>query len=122
MNRGLVLLGRHWMLLSAGLLTAISLLSLWPLTQLPEVPGSDKTHHLVAYAALMLPAAYARPRGWLWLGLFFLGWSGAIELLQPLVNRYGEWLDLAANAAGLVTGITLAALLRLLRPTPAGSC
>jgi len=31
-------------------------------------------------------------------------WSGAIELIQPYVNRYGEWLDLAANVAGVAIG------------------
>jgi len=42
------------------------------------------------------------------LGLLFIGYSGAIELLQPYVNRYGEWMDLAANAMGVVCGLIVA--------------
>jgi VanZ family protein len=43
-------------------------------------------------------------------GLLFIAYSGAIELLQPYVNRYGEWLDMAANAVGLVCGLIVAEL------------
>ncbi len=39
---------------------------------------------------------------------FFFCWSGAIELIQPYVNRYGEWLDLAANTGGLISGFIVA--------------
>ena len=37
---------------------------------------------------------------------------GAIELIQPYVNRYGEWLDLGANGLGLVVGILIASFAR----------
>lgn len=94
----------HWRWLSAGMLLLISLLSLLPLDQLPPAPGSDKTHHLLAYGLLALPIAVRAPKHWLYLlGACFL-WSGALELIQPLVNRYGELLDLAANGAGLMIG------------------
>ncbi|MFQ5345370.1 MAG: VanZ family protein [Mariprofundus sp.] len=101
---------RNWLPISALLLTAITILSLWPLATLPDVPGSDKVHHCLAYAALILPAALRRPEHWLWLALFFFVWSGAIELIQPYVNRYGEWADLAANAGGLLSGMLLGML------------
>ncbi|EEY99166.1 hypothetical protein VOA_001515 [Vibrio sp. RC586] len=42
----------------------------------------------------------------------FLVYSGFIELVQPYVNRYGEWLDLGANGAGLVVGISIASFAR----------
>lgn len=82
-----------WLLLTIITLIAITYLSLSPLANLPSAPGSDKTHHFIAYAALALPIAFAQPRFWLaiLLGLFF--YSGLIELIQPYVNRYGEWLD-----------------------------
>ena len=85
-------------------LALITLLSLIPLPQLPEVPGSDKTHHVLAYALLMLPAFLVQARKRYLLLVLFLAWSGVIELVQPLVNRYGEWPDLAANFAGLICG------------------
>ncbi len=67
-----------------------TVLSLWPLENLPPVPGSDKVQHLIAYAALMFPIALRKPKYWPLIGLLFIAWSGPIELLQPYVNRYGE--------------------------------
>lgn len=106
---------RYWRVFTLLMLAVITLASLWPLAQLPAVPGSDKTHHLIAYAALVIPVALARPKRWRGLVALMLLWSGAIELVQPLANRYGEWLDLVANGAGLVLGIALVALWRRCR-------
>ncbi|ELR66765.1 hypothetical protein C942_04463 [Photobacterium marinum] len=78
------------------------------MAELPEVPGTDKTHHFIAYAALMFPVAFRKPKKWPLFGLLFIGWSGMIELIQPYVNRYGEWLDMAANTGGLICGFVLA--------------
>ena len=49
------------------------MLSLWPLETLPSVPGTDKTHHLIAYAALVFPTALRKPDKWIMIGLLFLG-------------------------------------------------
>lgn len=80
------------------------------MAHLPSVPGTDKTHHFIAYSALFFPVALAKPKHWLLIGLFFICWSGAIELIQPYVNRYAEWLDLLANSIGLCCGYLLATL------------
>jgi len=106
----------HWRTVSAFLLAAITVLSLWPLEMLPDVPGNDKIHHYLAYNALMVPVALRRPKHWPVIALFFLAWSGAIELLQPYVNRYGEWLDFSANCAGLLSGLALGLLVNQLFP------
>ncbi|MGF1688308.1 VanZ family protein [Photobacterium japonica] len=106
------LMQRYWVAITVLTLLAITLLSLSPMPSLPTVPGTDKTHHFIAYAALMFPAAFVRPRYWIALGGVFWLWSGAIELIQPYVNRYGEWLDMAANGGGIVCGISLAMLAR----------
>lgn len=106
----------HWLPLTLFILAAITALSLWPLNQLPAVPGTDKTHHFLAYAALMLPTALRKPGNWKLIGMFFIAYSGMIELIQPYVNRYGEWLDLAANAGGVVCGLVLAEILIYLFP------
>jgi VanZ family protein len=106
---------RCWPPLTGLALAAITASSLAPLPELPlpEAALNDKLHHLVGYAALALPVAIARPRNW-WLALpAFVLWSGAIELAQPYVNRHGEWVDLAANAAGLALGVAAAAAVRL---------
>ncbi|SIS39727.1 VanZ family protein [Neptunomonas antarctica] len=105
------LLKTYWLAITLFVLTVITLLSLWPADQLPGVPGTDKTHHFIAYAGLMFPVALRQPKYWLLIGLFFLCWSGAIELIQPYVNRYGEWLDMVANASGVVSGALLALLI-----------
>jgi VanZ family protein len=95
------------------LLVSIATLSLWPAAYLPSVPGTDKSHHFIAYAALMLPTALRQPKQWFIITIAFLTFSGAIELIQPYVNRYGEWLDMAANALGLVCGFILAKIMLL---------
>lgn len=100
----LTLLSRYWLVLTAMLLAVISFLSLLPLTELPKVPGTDKTHHVIAYAVLMLPTALRQPCYWLLIGLGFVAYGGVIELVQPYVNRYGEWLDFLANTSGVIIG------------------
>lgn len=108
------LIQKYWLHITLLLLVSIATLSLWPVESLPSVPGTDKNHHFIAYAALMLPTALRQPKQWLMITLAFLIFSGAIELIQPYVNRYGEWLDMAANAFGLVCGLFIAKLLLLL--------
>jgi len=105
------LIEKYWLHITLLLLASITTLSLWPAASLPNVPGTDKTHHFIAYAALMLPTALRQPKHWLLITFVFLTFSGVIELIQPYVNRYGEWLDMAANAFGLVCGFILAKLM-----------
>ena len=106
---------KHWALLTVCLLLIITRLSLLPLDSLPSAPGSDKIHHLIAYAALVFPVALRQPNRWLWFVVFFIGYSGLIELIQPYVNRYGEWLDMLANTAGVMCGVALATAIRISR-------
>jgi VanZ family protein len=107
---------RYWFAITLFMLTVITVLSLYPLQNLPSVPGSDKTHHFIAYAVLMFPVALQKPKHWLFIGLFFIGWSGGIELIQPYVNRYGEWLDMAANGIGVVVGLLAAQTIAYIFP------
>ena len=112
----LALVRANWVVLTILNLLIITTLSLWPLETLPSVPGTDKTHHFIAYAALMLPTALRKPNKWIMIGLLFIAYSGAIELLQPFVNRYGEWLDMAANTLGVLCGLIVAELMNRLYP------
>ncbi len=102
------LICRYWQSLTYVALAAITIASLFPVEHLPAAPGSDKTHHFISYCLLMLPAALRRPKHWLGLALFYILWSGMIELIQPYVNRYGEWLDLFANIGGVLLAIIIA--------------
>jgi len=112
---------KHWFGLTLLILSVITFLSLWPLGALPPVPGTDKTHHLVAYAFLMLPIALRKPAHWIGYGFFFLAYSGVIELVQPFVNRYGEWLDLFANFTGLICGVIIAELITFITSAKSAS-
>ena len=99
---------KYWIPITLFIFTAIAILSLQPLDAFPPFPGTDKTHHFIAYAALMFPTALRKPKHILSIGLLFVLCSGAIELIQPFVNRYGELGDLAANVVGLSCGFLLA--------------
>ncbi len=113
--KSLTLIEKHWLTSSVCLLLIITGLSLWPLDSLPSAPGSDKAHHLIAYAALVFPIALRKPNRWLWFVVFFIGYSGLIELIQPYVNRYGEWQDMLANTAGVVCGVAMATAINAAR-------
>lgn len=107
----LIYIKNYWIAFTVFILAVITTLSLWPLEELPSVPGSDKTHHLIAYAVLMFPTALRKPDHWKIIALFFIAYSGVIELLQPYVNRYGEWLDMAANTMGVICGLFIVRLI-----------
>ena len=109
-----VITKRYWRSLSVLIILVITTFSLSPLGSLPEAPGSDKTHHFIAYAALAFPTALRKPRQWPIIILGFALYSGLIELIQPLVNRYGEWMDFLANIGGLFIGVVLADLINKL--------
>ena len=111
-------INRYWIQLSLAMLLAITALSLHPLDNLPEAPGSDKTHHLIAYAALAYPASLRKPKQWQAIITIFALYSGLIELIQPHVNRYGEWMDFLANISGLIIGIAMAFLINKLMKHP----
>jgi len=116
MTRLLALVRTNWVAFTLLTLVIITTLSLWPLEKLPSVPGTDKTHHFIAYAVLVFPTALRKPDKWIMIGLLFIAYSGAIEILQPYVNRYGEWLDMAANTIGVICGVIIAGLINLLYP------
>jgi membrane associated rhomboid family serine protease len=97
---------------------AIGLATLNPVEKLPTVSGSDKVYHLISFAILTLPIAIIRPRAlWIILSLS-IAFGGAIELLQPLVNRSCEMADFLADAVGAMLGVLVAGALRARsRPT-----
>ncbi len=76
------------------------------LTPVPAAapPGGDKLHHILAFAALVLPGAALRPRWALWLCLFGLAYGGVIELVQPWAGRSRELADWLADGLGAIAG------------------
>jgi VanZ family protein len=60
----------------------------------PPLPGPlqwDKAEHFTAY-----------------LGLALLALGGALEIIQNMVGRDGEWGDFAANSLGALLGLAMA--------------
>ena len=86
-----------------ALAALIGFLTLTPI-QNTGVPGTDKSHHLIGFAALALPLSFSRPRLAPWVVLAAIAYGGVIEIIQPYVGRSGEVLDLAADAVGAVIG------------------
>ena len=90
-------------------------LTLLPAVTMPEpiwVTQVDKLYHMMAFAALIIPAALF-DRGavrWIVIGGLILG--AAIEVIQPSVGRDADVMDFLADAAGLALGLGLGWLFR----------
>ena len=84
------------------------------LTPTPDtgLPGSDKTYHILAFAALVLPLAFVGR--WPVVPVFFgaIAYGGLIELLQPMTGRTAEWADFYADALGAALGVGVGFCLR----------
>jgi len=80
----------------------------------PPVPYLDKTAHATAFAALVAPMAWHRPRALVWGVPLALVYGGVIELIQPSFGRSAEWADFWADGIGVALGC-LPGLLRARR-------
>jgi VanZ family protein len=98
------LIVRYDLWITFSLVVIVTTLSLIPLPALPEVPGKDKTHHILAYLAVAFPISWSRPKGFIWILVAILCWSGVLEWIQPYVNRHMNIWDFAANALGIFLG------------------
>jgi VanZ family protein len=107
--------------LTALIATAIAALTLTPVSAPSPIAHSDKIYHVVAFAALALPASFFQPR-WLPFALpFFVIFAGLIEIVQPFVGRTGSFFDAAADIAGIFLGVVIGRwLARQLGPHPMG--
>lgn len=88
----------------------VSLTTLTPAEYLPPTPGSDKLHHVLGFGGWALICAFGPTKRFAYMALFIIFWGGMIELIQPHVNRYGEWLDFYADTFGVIL-IVLARLI-----------
>jgi hypothetical protein len=93
--------------LTGGLSVVIFVLALIPLPQATNLPGNDKLHHLIAFAALTLPCAVFYPRALIWVLPVIVAQAGLIEIVQPYVNRMREWADFVADLKGIAIGLGL---------------
>ena len=92
-------------LASIAAVIAIWILSFLPGYAMPDVPGSDKWHHALAYFACMFCWGqwYVAPSQRLKLAIVFILMGALIECLQGLTDyRSFEWLDMVADTVGVV--------------------
>ena len=97
----------NWKIYTYLIFILITLLSLYPLQEQPNIPGSDKVHHLIAYSALAIGVGLRRPSNYVLIIIFFSFYSGLIEIIQPYVNRFREIEDFLFNNLGILIGLTL---------------
>ena len=88
--------------LTCALAVVIGILALVPLSVPQGVPGTDKTHHVIAFAALVLPVSVLSPRSLVWLLPCVIAYGGLIEIIQPYTGRFGEWKDFRADLIGAI--------------------
>lgn len=96
-------------------LIAITVMAL-ALVPLPRIPGlghGDKLVHGIVFLVIALLSAVGWPRvRFAVLAAALVAFGAAIEVLQGLTGwRSAEWLDLAADAIGVIMGLGLARLI-----------
>ncbi|WP_111636633.1 VanZ family protein [Marinomonas shanghaiensis] len=80
----------------------IGVSTLTPAEYLPPAPGSDKLHHLLGFGGWTLLCAFGPMKRFIVMASFIVFLGGVIELIQPYINRYGEWFDFYANSSGVI--------------------
>lgn len=98
------------------LVATVVWLSLTPSPPQLDVAYGDKLGHFAAYAALMawFCQLYRGRRARLVCALGFIGMGIGIEFVQRMTGyRDFEWLDMVADAVGVLLGWTAARLLRI---------
>lgn len=99
-----------WFTIGCCLVVLIVYLSLASGPDVPMAHGLDKLGHALAYGTLMLWFAqlYVRPR-WALVALACVLLGVVLEYLQGFTSyRTFSYVDMAANLAGVVVGLTLA--------------
>lgn len=114
MNHGLqqgLRFARLWVFVGVVLVLIIAVACLLPGRDVPDLPGSDKLKHFLAFGLLAFWFGSIVVRTDLvWVGIGVAAFGGLIELLQAAMGlgRDAEWLDLWADAVGAVLGLLLA--------------
>ena len=101
-------------------LTAIMVLLLGPATPIeldPSYPTGDKIAHFLAFGILLWTFGILVPKQTrIALAMSAVLVGGLVEVIQGLTGRDAEWLDLAADAAGVATALGVWAIWRKFQP------
>jgi len=100
--------------LTVGLALCIGALTLIPLSAPSAVPGTDKAHHVLAFAILTMPCAAFYPKGLFRVVFASAVYGGLIEAIQPYVGLNGETGDVLADLLGVGIGAAFGLLLHLI--------
>jgi VanZ family protein len=89
--------------------------TLTPVSTPIELVGGDKTYHILAFAALILPSAACKPSKLLLMFPASIVFGLGIEIAQGFVGRSGDIYDLIADVVGLIAGVIIGLALSRLR-------
>jgi VanZ family protein len=102
---------RLWFCLGLLIAAVITVMSLVPPRDVPNLGLSDKFEHSFAYfvLAFWLASVIVR-RDFFWLAVSLLAFGGGIEIAQGLMGlgRQADWFDLLADGVGIVVGVLFA--------------
>ena len=101
-----------WLSIWLAMIVAVAVGSLMSAQDLPPLfPQADKLEHLLGYAVLGGWGAllFSRRRSLIGIAIGLVGYGIAIEIAQALftTGRQAEFLDAAADAAGVALGLVL---------------
>ena len=97
---------------TVALAALIGLATFIPAHNLPDAPGTDKLHHVIACAALVLPMSFAKPHQFWKYAVYGIMFGNFIERAQPFVNKSGDVGDVLADACGIALGCAVGVGLR----------
>ena len=92
---------------NVDLLAIICLGTSTPLPQAVDVPGTEKWHHFVAFAALTYPLTVASRRYWILIIIIGFSFGALIKIIQPYVNMVSNFYDFTADAFGVLIRFSL---------------
>ncbi|MFG6611624.1 VanZ family protein [Sulfitobacter sp. 1A12057] len=78
------------------------------------VPGTDKVHHVLAFAILTVPCAALHPKRLFRVVFAAAFYWGVIEVIQPYIGRQGETADVLADLLGVGIGAVFGLLLHII--------
>lgn len=85
----------------------VGFLTLVPMSVPQGLPGTDKAHHVIAFAVLILPVSILSPRSLMWFLPVAIAYGGFIEIIQPYTGRFSEWRDFQADMVGAIIGTSV---------------
>ena len=91
-------------IITAGILIAITFLMLAPVSAPKGYGFNDKTYHILAFAGLIIPIATLQPRWLLFAIPLFILFGGMIEIIQPYFGRTRDFADWIADIKGVFIG------------------